>query len=401
MRQRLTDRSLRQKPPATGQTELWDTVVPGLACRISYGGRRTFTVMTRINKRQIRRTVGHYPNLSLSDARDKAREMLADAAKGIDPKDRERQERQEAQRAQRHTFGWVAEAFMADHGSKLRTASEYQRKIDVEILPTWGDLPISEITRADVRDLIRNKAITAPVAANRLLALVSRIFMWALDEDIITASPAVRIGRAVSERERERVLTDDELRSIWLAADRIGYPVGHLVKILILTAQRRGEVAGLTWDEIDGDWWKLSGDRSKTGSGHSIPLSPQAVRILADAPHVADLVFTARGGKLGGWAQFKTRIDRVIVEQRGEPIENWRFHDIRRTVATGLRGLGFDRLVVSKLLNHAEAGITRVYDRYSADPEKRVALEAWSQHVNTLVSGEAALSNVVEMNRSS
>ncbi len=211
MRHRLTDRSIKQKPPATGQTEIWDTVVPGLACRISYGGRRTFTIMTRIDRRQIRRTVGHYPNLSLSDARDKARDMLADAAKGIDPMERERRDRHEAQRARHHTFGWVAEAFMADHGSKLRTAGEYQRKIDVEILPHWRDLPISEITRADVRDLIRSKATTAPVAANRLLALVSRIFMWALDEDLITASPAVRIGRPAPEVARERVLSDSEV----------------------------------------------------------------------------------------------------------------------------------------------------------------------------------------------
>ncbi len=236
--------------------------------------------MTRIDKRQIRRTVGHYPDLSLSDARDKAREMLAGAAKGIDPKERERRDLQEARRARRNTVASVAEAFMADHGSKLRTAHEYRRKIEVEILPYWGDLPISEITRADVRDLIRNKATTAPVAANRLLALVSRIFMWALDEDLITASPAVRIGRPAPEIARERVLSDSELAAIWHACESIGYPVGSLVKFMILTAQRRGEVAGLTWDEIDGDTWKLLGDRAKTGSGHSIPLSAQAVEVL-------------------------------------------------------------------------------------------------------------------------
>ena len=398
-RQRLTDRSIKQKPPAAGQTELWDTVLLGFGIRISYGGRRTFFIMTRINGKQIRRTVGRYPAFSLAEARDRGRGLLGDSARGLDPKEREREERREAQLARRNTFAAVAADFMEDHGRKLRTAAEYQRKLDIDILPHWGDRPITEIDRADVKALIRAKARTSPIAANRVLALVRSIFNWSLDEEIIAASPAARI-KPEPEIERERVLTDDELRHVWLAAERIGYPVGHLVRFLILTGQRRGEVSGLTWSEIDGDQWRLPGDRSKKGAGHLVPLSDLARDVLAGCAifESSELVFTNGGHRpMSGWGKFKQRLDRVITEQRGRPIEDWHLHDLRRTCATGMRSLGIDRLTVSKVLNHAEGGITRVYDRYAADPEKRLALVAWAQHVEAIVSGEPAPANVVTL----
>ncbi len=158
-------------------------------------------------------------------------------------------------------------------------------------------------------------------------------------------------------------------------------------------------MAGLTWDEIDGDTWKLLGDRAKTGSGHSIPLSPQAMEVLAECPHHAGsgIVFTASGNMLGGWHQFKMRINKKIGEQRGEPVLNWRFHDLRRSAATGIRTLGFDRLIVSKILNHRESGQTQVYDRFADDLEQRRALDRWAQHVAAVVSGKPAPSNVVEL----
>ncbi len=397
-RQRLTDRSVTKKPPSKGQLELWDTVLPGFGLRISYGGRRTFFVMTRIYGRQVRRTVGIYPVMKLAEARGKARDILSDAAKGIDAKEREAQDRRAAERERRNTFRAVAEEFMADHARGLKTAGEYQRKLDVDILPEWGGRLIADITRADVKALLRAKARTSPVAANRLLALIGRIFNWALDEDIITASPAVRI-KPEPETARERVLTDAELRDVWLAAEKIGFPFGHLVRFLILTGQRRGEASGLTWKEIDGDEWRLPAARTKTGAGHLVPLSDLARDVLAGCSifESVELVFTNGTRPMSGWSKFKQRLDRAIAEQRGEPIADWHLHDLRRTVATGMRSLGIDRLTVSKVLNHAEGGVTRIYDRYAADPEKRQALEAWAQHVEAVVEGKPAPSNVVKL----
>ena len=165
--QRLNDRLCKQKNPDSGQIEIWDALLLGFGIRISYGKRRTFFVMARLpgQKQPIRRSVGHYPAMTLADARHKARGMLDDISRGLDPKKREKKEQQEAQRTQRNTFAAVAADFMEDHGRKLRTATEYQRKLDVDILPAWGDLMITEIDRADVKALVRAKARTSPISA--------------------------------------------------------------------------------------------------------------------------------------------------------------------------------------------------------------------------------------------
>ena len=143
-----------------------------------------------------------------------------------------------------HMFDMVAAEFMADHAKNLRTRDEMQRVLTVDLLPAWGDKPIASITRADVKALIREKARSAPIAANRLLGLISKIFSWALDEEIIEASPAVRIKRPAEEQERERSLTDAEIRTLWPAFTALGYPFGHVFKLLLVTGQRRGEVGG-------------------------------------------------------------------------------------------------------------------------------------------------------------
>lgn len=146
-RQRLTDRSINRKPPASGQIEIWDSVVPGFGLRISYGGKRTYCVMTRINGHQVRRTVGTTVTHTLAEAREAARDILRDAAKGIDTKDRERIERREAQKGQQNTFDAIAALYMQEHASKRKSGDELQRKLDKDILPEIGHLPITDITR--------------------------------------------------------------------------------------------------------------------------------------------------------------------------------------------------------------------------------------------------------------
>ena len=421
MRTKLTDRSVNRKTPATGQIEMWDTVLPGFGLRISYGGKRTYFVMVRIDGRQRRLTVGNAALIGLAEARDAAREMMRNAAKGIDPKERERIARREAQKARQETFGSIAALYMQEHGSKRKSGVELQRKLDRDILPEIGHLPIADITRADIKHLLLKKAATSPVAANRLLALIRPIFVYAMDEERLDSVPNFR-NLTQPETPRDRVLRDDEVRDVWRGCLRIGHPYGHAVRFMLLTAQRRGEVAGLTRDELNDEGWKLPSERSKNGSGHLVPVAPLAQTILGDCPRLnsSDLVFAGwrRGEKketceIGGWAMLKGRLDGVIMEIRREdaemagndadevkPLPHWTVHDLRRTAATGMQSLGFTDEVVDRVLNHVLPGVRRTYNRFSRDPEKRLALEAWAQHVEAIVSGEAAPSNVVEMSRS-
>jgi integrase len=425
-RTRLTDRSLRRPAPEAGQVELWDDLVPGFGLRISAGGSRTYFVMRRLNGKLVRRTVGKVPpdlagrlaegELTLPDARDKARQLLSDLARGFDPTEDKRALSTTAETP--NTFGQVAEAYFKDPskrgGAVLRSKGELERKVRVD-LAAWKDRPISEITRAEVRAVLNAKHATSPVAANRLLALIRRIFRWAVREDLIAANPAMDIDPPAQEEERDRVLSLTELAQVWAGAEAMGYPFGPLIKMLILTAQRRSEVAGLTWAEVDGKAWRLPDSRAKRGKGHLIPLSPRAVSILEELPRMGDrptLVFTtgrrkAKPGEdaspapVSGWSRMKDRLDKAIATATAKAAEEpldlarhslapWTLHDLRRSVATHLRDEAImgdarvDRLTVSKILNHAEGGMTRIYDRYSSDPEKRRALEAWAQVIERL-----------------
>jgi integrase len=394
-REKLTDKFLQSSKhvPATGQIDFWDQLTPGFGVRVSYGGRKSFVVLTRVDGKLKRITIGTYPGLPLADARKQAERILKDASEGISPKDREVEERQKRQAQRLNIFADVVREFMLDHGSKLRTADEYQRMIDRDLLPDWSDRPIASITRAEVKALIRAKAQVAPIAANRLASLVSKLCNWALDEEIITASPAVRLKK-VEEHERERSLTEDEIRALWPTLDRIGYPFGHALKFLLVTGQRRGEVAGLKWDDLDGDGWKLLSASAKSGAGHRVPLSTLALEVIESCPRIGPRVFVGHGGPINGWESAKARAESFLAS----PIAPWRIHDLRRTMATMMRSIGIDRLVVSKILNHAESGVTKIYDRFSADPEKAAAMERWAIRLREIIADEQG-DNVVPMQK--
>lgn len=399
---KLTEKSINRKPPVTGRIELWDKILPGFGLRISDSGHRAYFVMARVHGRQIRRTIGTTEAYKLADAREAARDILRNAARDIDPKEAERQEKIETARARRNTFRAVAEDYMKHHAARLKSKGDMQARLDRDILPEWGSRPIRDITRSDVRTLLRDKALKYPIAANRILALVRSIFNWALDEELIDASPAARVRPPGEETARERVLNDEEVKKLWSGFEQLGEPFGPLFQILLLTGQRRNEVAGMKWAEIENDIWRLPGERTKSGKGHLIPLSPLAKQILEGVSEIEGCkhVFTTarRGGRpVSGWGKTKNRLDLIVAKEvakgAGEPLDmkkhgiaDWTIHDLRRTFATGLRSLGVDRLTVSKCLNHAEAGITQVYDRYSADPEKREALKKWAEHIQQLVS---------------
>ena len=207
-------------------------------------------------------------------------------------------------------------------------------------------------------------------------------------EDLLDVSPSVGITPE-AETSRDRLLSDDEIRAVWKAFETEGYPYGPLFKLMLVTAQRRGEVAGIRRCEIEGDAWRLPGARTKGGAGHLVPLSSLALEIICSLPYIGDHLFTS-GRRLD--ADGKNSDKPVIAFRKAKArcdlmsrVENWRLHDLRRTAATNMRRLGTDRLTVSKVLNHAESGITQVYDRYGADAEKRDALELWCQRVRYIV----------------
>jgi integrase len=384
----FTDKMLKGlKPPKTGQVDVWDSGTPCFGIRVGQK-TRTFFVGARVKGQGYRRiTIGTYPETTLAMARAEAWKIIDDAKRGVGPE-------QKRKATEKGTFGAIAAAFMQDYASQHRTRSEMQREINVD-LAVWHDIQITDIKRKDIKELVRVKARTAPIMANRLLSLITKIFNWAVKEEYVEASPAMQIDRPGQEVERERSLSAEEIRTVWAAFDKLGYPYGPLFKLLLVTGQRRGEVAGMKWSEITGEGWRLPAERAKKGKGHLVPLSSLAREIIDGAPEIGEFVFRSRtDAPLQSWSRTARRLRKLCG-----PMEPWRLHDLRRTFATHLRSLGVDRLIVSKLLNHAEGGVTKIYDRYTADPEKTAAMERWANRLREIIGGAPA-DNVVQIRKS-
>jgi integrase len=252
------------------------------------------------------------------------------------------------------------------------------------ITARWQDRKITEIRRADIIALLDDTVDRgAPIIANRTLAVLRKLFNWTIERDLIEASPCAGVRPPAEEKSRDRVLSDDELRKVWKATEELGSPFGNIIQLLILTGQRRDEVGAMEWSEIDLEkgLWTLPRGRVKNDSGHEVPLSPTAVRIIQKLRHISGskFVFTTNGkAPVSGYTKAKN----AIVEKSG--VHEWRIHDLRRTVATGLARLGIALPVIERILNHVSGsfgGIVGVYQRHDYAAEKRAALDSWARQL--------------------
>jgi integrase len=410
----------RLKPPHTGQVDHFDQGYPGLALRMSYGGRKTFVYFYRLGGRLRRMSLGTYPAIGLAEAREAWRKARADVQAGRDPVDHG------GERDGATDFQGVFEEWLKRDQAGNRSVNVVRRSIERDVLPHWRNRQITDIGRRDVLDVIDAIADRgAPIMARRTHARLHRLFKWAVGRGIIPTNPLADLPKPGEEIRRDRVLSDDELVAVWKAAEQIGWPYGAAVRLLILTGARREEIGQLRWSEIDGDTnfelhsttaqrymamaryrnqhgvldfttISLDAHRTKNGEPHHLPLSSPALTLLDQAPRIAgcDFVFTSSGKThIAAWALAKAKLDQV------SQVTAWRIHDLRRTAATGLQKLGTPLQVTEAILGHtagSRAGVVGIYQRYDYANEKRAALEAWGAHVMALVEGRTA--NVVAIN---
>jgi integrase len=267
------------------------------------------------------------------------------------------------------------------------------------VLPAWKGRTVHDITKRDVIDLIEGIEQDRPVLANRVLAAVRKWFNWLAARDVIKASPCAGVVPPAKETARDRRLTDGEIKVLWAACGKgesdggggIGEPFGSFVRLLLLTGQRRGEVAGMRRSELDLDkrLWVIPAGRSKNKRPHAVPLARQAVAIIEGIKRIekSDYVFTTTGNTgLGGFSRAKERLD-----QRMKPTTAWSFHDLRRSAATGMADIGIPPHIVEAVLNHisgARAGVAGIYNRAAYVAEKADALQRWADHVDELITGK-------------
>lgn len=399
-RKKLTVAGINKlRPPASGRLEVLDSVIPQLALRVTPNGTKSFTLRTRVNGDQVRITLGEFPVISLAEAREQASEAIRLAKRGISPNEVKRQEREEADRQRANTVAAIAYEFVDRYAKRnQKTWVETQRKLEMHILPVWGSRPINEITRRDVISLLDDieDARTA-ITANRIRKLLRQLFQWAVERDIIDTTPVVGRNAIVREVPRDRYLSEDEIRAVWNVCDDLSYPFGPLIRLLIVTGQRRGEVAGMRWSEIKDDNWTIPRERNKSNREHVLPLSKLAREILSSVPKIddQDLVYSTTGTTpVSGFGRIKGRLD------EGSGVSNWRLHDLRATVATLMEvKLRIAPYIISGVLNHSPAsvrGITSVYSRADALDDRRDALEAWGSYLEQLV-GDSSRDAIIQL----
>jgi integrase len=394
-RLRFTDRTVAAiVPPVRGQVDFFDERMPGFGLRVTKRGHKAWIVMYRVSGRLRRLTLGPYPRLSLADARSMAKLALAAAVRGHDPAADKQADRQA------DTFGQLATLYIDQHAKpKKRSWSEDQRILDREALPRWRTLKVKEISYHHVQQVLDGIVQRgAPIAANRTLALLRKLFNFAVARRIIPYSPCQGVERPARERQRDRVLSAREIRLLWRVLEATDRLVRALFQLQLLTAQRGGELRIMRWEDVDLDtgWWTIPSSDAKNRLAHRVPLSRPAARILGSLR-----CMTGESSWVFPSAQTdkpRTTIQKALVRiRKASGIDFWP-HDLRRTAASHMTSMGISRLTVAKILNHAERGITAVYDRHSYDREKREALEVWANAVEAMIGPQQIDSSVLSPN---
>jgi len=401
---KLTDAAVDKIKPTDKRQEIPDSLTVGLYFVVQPTGRKGWQVRYRTPTVQRRMTLGAYPLIGLKEARTRARDALLAAHDGADPAAEAKATKEKrADLNDRDKVSRLLKQFRKRHLAGLKSGDEAYRFLERFVLPAWGDRDIHTITKRDLIDLLDEIADSGRMTtANRVLAHTRKFLNWCVERDVLGASPAAGVKPPAKEKNRDRVLSDDEIRWFWKACDSVGHPWGPMAKLLLLTGQRLNEVAQMTDGEINGDTWHLSTDRTKNGRAHDVPLSDAASAVLSDIERIkgrAGYVFTTTGdsavqGFHKGRAHIAGAMEAIAKEDTGQAVDipHWGFHDLRRTAATGMARLGIPVRVTEAVLNHVSGtagGIVSVYQRHDYADEKRDALDAWSRLVIDLVEGRA------------
>ena len=407
----LSDRLLKTLKPDNKPYEVMDTEVRGLGIRVMPTGIKTFILFRRFSgsRNPVRRSLGTYGDMSLAQARDKAREWNALVKKGIDPGIEEARQKQaliesEKQR-QRCTFRNAFEEYLRRKASKLKSGRVIEREMRREF-KDWMNRPLADISPSIVKEAMQ-KIIDrgAPTQAHALFAMLRGFLNWCVDSGDfnLEASPCAKIKPAVLIGQRNvgaRVLKDFEIAAYWRAAEAMGYPFGKFYQLLLLTALRRDEAANARWSEIDLDakLWVIPAERMKGGAAHAVPLVPDIMALLESLPRFkgGDFLFSTTGGKkpISGFSKAKARLDalmRADLEAQGMPFEDFIIHDVRRTCRTRFSALPVEGVVRELLLAHARPGLHKIYDLHAYESEKTDALKLWHAKLKDILEQKSPM----------
>ena len=392
--QKLTDRRIKNLSAPTKTTEYYDHYVSGLVLRITKTGYKSFALRYRFGKsKQI--TIGKYGEWSLADARDKARELKRMVGDGVDPLEEKKKRKR---KPDLKTFAELANEFKSDHLTqrKQSTQKEYNRIINNELLPKLKKLPVPEITSHDIRKILKAKKKSgSPTMANRIRAVASSIFSYAITEGMAKNNPVEGTAKYESgDNSRDRYYNESEIKALWGAFEQESEPVQSILKLLLITAQRKTETMQIKWDDIDNNIWHIPAENAKNKKGHDVPLSDYAIQIINGIKPIcgnSDYVFESPRLDNQPIKWIKQAVNRI---REASGVADFRIHDLRRTAATFMAKGGTDPMIIGKVLNHKglakENTITAIYNQHDYMDKKRMALNRWAAELERMVTGRSA-----------
>jgi integrase len=400
---RITKQSVDQIVAGAREVFLWDDELRGFGVRTTSLGAKSYVLQYRMGGREApsrRYTIGkHGSPWTPQTARKEAERLSLMIKQGVDPVQAEHERR-------RQTIDLAFESYVQAFTDLYLKKRWKQWPLGAGILrreaiPILKRKPLPDIRRSDL-SLIWDRTQDRPAIARLTHATLRKLFRWAVSRGDLDRSPLDGVEAPPAVPARDRVLTDEELSFLWRGSQELSYLFRSLFRLLLLTGQRREEVAGIDWRELDRSTalWGLPASRSKNNKPNLVPLSGPAIAELDDLAGGKDwpksgLVFSTTGTtSVSGFSKAKRRLDEVMAHAAGRDIEPWRIHDLRRTVATGLQRLGARFEVTEAVLNHvsgSRSGVAGVYQRHDWAHEKRDALDAWGEHLSAILATKKTL----------
>lgn len=436
----ITKRTVDAAKPGKSDFIIWDDALKGFGLKVTPAGRKVYLYQYRLARpgqaaatAPRKYTIGTHGDLTPEQARQRAKDLASEVERGIDPRQRERDEWEAEDRARAEkeaaaraaanlSFEIVADRWLADYaiGRRVRSHAQARSVVERHLKPAWRGKPLPTITRADVQAVLDGIAPEQQATRRTVYAYAAILFGWAVSRGEIAESPLQLIAKPKAPKARDRVLAPEELKAIWQASEKLGGALGTFYRILMLTGQRREEVAGMDWSELDRATatWIIPAAKAKNGVAHIVPLAPAVIAELdrlslehqerdeeqepdAERWPKAGPAITIRGGvAISGFSQARAKLDAKVSEvlKDSAPLRPWRVHDLRRTLATGFQQLGVRFEVTEAVLNHvsgARGGVAGIYQRHDWKAEKREALDRWALHIAGLLRSSAENDKIV------
>lgn len=391
MKIKMSDQALAKQKPKDDRYEVWDTLVSNLMVTVFPSGKKTWSVRYRSDGKRVKMKLGDYPNLALSDARRKAKDVLVSVADGENPAYEKRKDvKAKSRTRQTLQISNLLELYEKLHLSQLRTG--YQAKTFLrEFARDYGHLSITDFTKQDFVSLLNQIMLAGNYTkANRVYAHIKSFYSWAIGQGYLDRSPCEYIKRPYKEQSRKRFLSDQEICWFWQATGEELEPFGNMARLLLLTGQRLSEVCRMTENELQGrEHWHLSAERTKNKEQHDVFLSDLAQHIVWRDNRVAgSYLFSTTGfSPVQSYDKPVKRFRSRMNELAGDELPHWSFHDLRRTCETGMAMLGIDQNTIDRCTNHLSGRfMSRVYNQYEYQSQKTEAWQRWADHVKGLVS---------------